>query len=92
MGYNMISGINGIFNKITNKNYDEKEEFTETSPWWLRAVLFVLVGMVVTFVVAYAARWLRIFVKDRQYRAKKAAELQEISGLRDEVARGPYLK
>ena len=88
MGYNMISGINGIFNKITNKNYDEKEEFTETSPWWLRAVLFVLVGMVVTFVVAYAARWLRIFVKDRQYRAKKAAELQEISGLRAKAAAG----
>jgi hypothetical protein len=84
----MISGINGIFNKITNKNYDEKEEFTETSPWWLRAVLFVLVGMVVTFVVAYAARWLRIFVKDCQYRAKKAAELQEISGLRAKAAAG----
>jgi len=83
----MISGINGIFNKITNKNYDEKEEFTETSPLWLRVVLFVLVGMVVAFVgrLLYV-KINRICFKDPQHLAKKLAELQEISGLRDNSA------
>ena len=48
----MISGINGIFNKITNKNYDDddkKEEFTQQTllPWWVVMVcLWVLYLMI----------------------------------------------
>ena len=48
----MISGINGIFNKITNKNYDDddkKEEFTQQTllpSWVVMVCLWVLYLMI----------------------------------------------
>jgi|TARA_B110001452_G_C14905457_1_gene316471 hypothetical protein len=34
MGYNEYLGINGIFNKITDNIYKEKEEFGEEENLW----------------------------------------------------------
>ena len=97
MGYNMISGINGIFNKITNKKYDEKEEFTETSPLWLQVIFAVVVGVVVVVVAAavvqpvvavFVKNFYRTSVKDRQYRPIKLGRQREILDLSAKAAAG----
>jgi len=89
MGYNMISGINGIFNKITNKKYDEKEEFTETSPLWLRVIL-VVVWVVVFSVLFYViVANIRTNAMKRNKRAIKIDHGKEINALREQLLRSP---
>jgi hypothetical protein len=68
--------------KITNKKYDEKEEFTETSPLWLQVILVVVVVVVfsVSFYVLVAN--IRTNAMKMNKRAIKIDHGTEINALR----------
>ena len=94
MGYNIISDINGIFNKITNNKYNEKEEFGENStiPQWLQALM--IISMLLLVYVLVMVQFLRTDVQflrtDGNDTSRRLTKLTKAVDLMAGVAEGRW--